>query len=660
MSTRACPRLLLFAALSAPLVVACGSSSSGDSASFIVRTASNAIDATSEIVVAGGWMVYLGDEGTSGSGGAGSTDLNGDGDTADDVAVAVNLFSLVETPLRAAIGAAVVGDEIYLLVDESVDGAPPGMDWDGDGTPNDIVLLHWSAAADVVTYVDTIAPIVAGAPKALLPVAGERLYYNSSAALVGPDDTSLRFVDKDDPLVPVVVTNAAGGGQLQPFLIDEVEGLVFLFLDEAAPPPSPGDGGTDYNFDGDSSDRFVLALLDGTDEMATIANVELALPDADAPFDARAGTDTWLVGFLVSEVGQGLGGTNFNDPALFVNPPIPPVCAAMPDLDVDDDVLHFLDYATFLTGTPPVNTGLVGTDRVVVVDSYVATISLEADANCNLNQDADGGTGSDAVVRWVEAVDPVDAPNLPNQLRALSDVPGGSHGLSSLGDRFIIVVDEAADGNNIDGKPFNNTLVGFLTPADGFLADWTFAHPTTNPGTGIPGEPYVGANWLAPEEEDGRLGMVYQEEVPLQSINVDLFCDLVMKDIDANDSLPIWADFEFGPILDFDGQGYALLESDPGVTQARFFAFYRVSEMLDGDQDYNNDGDTNDVILFRNPQTQCGTVAMGTSSVLPPPNPAIITDGDRGGVFISDEALAGVDLNGDGDLSDLVPRYFLF
>ena len=97
-----------------------------------------------------------------------------------------------------------------------------------------------------------------------------------------------------------------------------------------------------------------------------------------------------------------------------------------------------------------------------------------------------------------------------------------------------------------------------------------------------------------------------------------------------------------GPVLDFDGQGYALHETDPGVVQAKGWAFYRVSEANDA-TDYNNDGDTGDVILFRNPQTQCNTFAMGTSSSLPGNNPAVVTDAIKGGVFLASEFQAEVD-----------------
>ena len=120
------------------------------------------------------------------------------------------------------------------------------------------------------------------------------------------------------------------------------------------------------------------------------------------------------------------------------------------------------------------------------------------------------------------------------------------------------------------------------------------------------------------------------------------------KDTDATDSLPVWADFEgSAPTFDFDGQGYALLEADPGIVIANGWVFYRVSENADN-FDYNTDGDENDVILFRNPQTSCSTVAMATASTLPGTNPVVETDGITGCVFMTSEFQAGVDLNEDG------------
>ncbi|MCZ6597220.1 MAG: hypothetical protein O7B99_06265, partial [Planctomycetota bacterium] len=148
------------------------------------------------------------------------------------------------------------------------------------------------------------------------------------------------------------------------------------------------------------------------------------------------------------------------------------------------------------------------------------------------------------------------------------------------------------------------------------------------------------------------------EEVPNLDLNIEAFCGFKTSfDGDMIDVLPVWADFAAGPTLDFDGQGYALVPNNAGIVQARSLAFYRVSEAADG-IDYNNDGDMNDPILFRNPLTLCSTTAMATSSGLI--GPVIVTDErELGAAFFADEAAAGKDLNDDGDVFDVVARYFL-
>ncbi|MEM7308496.1 MAG: hypothetical protein AAF682_17575 [Planctomycetota bacterium] len=643
------------ALFAAAFAVSCsGSGSDDDNNSFLVRVADHATDATANQVVSGNWMVYFADEAASGS-----TDLNLDGDAADDVAVAINMKNTKDNVLRAAIDAAIVGAQVYLVVDEAEDG----IDWDGDLALDDLVLLHWSLAADVVTFVDLLDPN-SGLGTPLLALDNQRVYYAASVVPSG-DETTLRYVDEADPLVPVVVENTLGGGPLAPLLLGQEEGLIFLVLDETSGPGPlfPGPPTPDYNLDGDNTDSACLALLDGTQDDSVVVQVPLAMSDAGAPVAACRNTtqSEWLVAFLVNEAAQ--GATNLNDAALFVNALVPDSCSGTPDLDTDDDVLHYLRYEELVMGTPAVNTGLAGQDRVLVVPDYAATLSAELDATCDFNEDGDS---DDIVVRWVEAidatVDDVMPPRDPSQLFAAYDVPGGSFGVSALLERLVMVVDEAADSSDINGDgDSDDTLVGYLDPIDGFTADWDFEHPTGNPGIGLgpTAGNYAGVNWMAAEQSEGRLGMALMEETFGISVNVDLFCDFEEKDTDAIDSLPIWADFESGPILDFDGQGYALLESDPGIVQARGFVFFRVSESADA-FDYNNDGDTNDVILMRNPQAQCSTVAMATASSLGGDNPVIVTDGAQGAVFISSEFQAGEDFNGDGDVNDLVPRYFVF
>ena len=364
---------------------------------------------------------------------------------------------------------------------------------------------------------------------------------------------------------------------------------------------------------------------------------------------------------------------NLNDQALFIQPLLPEACLGTPDLDTDDQVLHYLDFSDFAAGTTtPVNTGLVGSERVLALTNFVVTIASESDSNCDLN--ADGDT-SDDIARWVRTTLPVTPDRDANRMHALaSALPGGARGLAVLDNRLVGVIDEVQDNNgdaphNHDGKVTDHQLVAWIDPAVS-NPTWRFTHQNSgNPnfGTGVfdtdgDSEPFAGTSWMAPEAVDGRLGLSFLEEVPgtnpnVGSLNTNLDCSLVAKDADKTDGLPVWADFETGPTLDFDGVGYAIDKINAGIEIAGAFAFFRLSE-VDDNRDYNNDGVANDVVLMRNPLTTCGPVPMATSSAVA--SQVIITDRDRGAAFLSSETQAGVDFNDDGDTNDLVVRYFLF
>ena len=628
----------IFTTLFTALLLGC-SGGGGGGGGFKVRTTVNPVDPDAPIMVVGSWMVYLANEALVGAG----TDLNGDGDTVDEVAVAVKLTKNGETVIGvAAIAAAIVQDEIYLVVDEEDDD----HDWSGANGTGDLVLVHWSDVTGVVTYVDTLAD--EAEELAVIAVGNYVFYASATAPTGGSDETSLRRIDPANPTTGVIVENTAGGGTLQPRFLGEDRGLIFLTLDETVE-------GVDLNGDSDDSDEYVLALLNATDDGERLFNVGAALADADAPFAAYpTTTDDWIVAFLVDEDFQDQGSLN---PLSLGGQTINPDSCSVADVDSADQVLHFLEVQDFLLGNPFENTGLVGHDRVLAVDGYVATLSDEGDAGCDINEDGDS---NDTVVRWT-GIDTVMPPRQADQLHAIEDeIPGGSFGLAALGNRFIAIVDEAQDSQNIDLRPANNDLVGWLDPDDGFGADWTFAHESSNPshGTGLTGEPYAGASWMAPEQEGGRLGLAFQERVPnLNLNNFTLECTALTKDSDATDSLPIWMDFEGGPTLDFDGVGFALDADNAGIVLARGYAFFRVSEAADA-TDYNLDGDTGDVILMRNPTAACAPRAMATSH--PQDGPVIITDGLRGAAFLCSELMAGVDLNGDGDPNDTLVRYFAF
>ncbi|MSR61437.1 MAG: hypothetical protein EXS08_03170 [Planctomycetes bacterium] len=643
---------LLVGTLLALATAGCGSGGGSDSG-FALETTTRAASPSAALVVVGDWIVYLASEAFSGPAG---TDLNGDADTTDEVAVVVNTRSRLESSTGvAAQGAVILGSQIYLKVDEG-DGI---VDWNIDADTNDIVLVHWSELAAVATFVDTLDL----ASSSELPIALDgRLYYTTATAPVAGDDTSLRYLAEAAPITPVTIQNVIGGGTARVHLLGEDAGLLFCYFDEV-------EEGVDRNLDLDTTDEVVLALLNGTDAAARVKSTELALASDSEPFDAELqATNDWTAVFLVDEAEQ--GGTNLNDQTLFSQPLLPENCPVS-DADASDRVLFYVKFATFVAGTSlPVNTGLAGTDRVLAGDDFVATISPEADASCNLNADTSDTDTSDEVARWVKTVAPTAPARDAEDLHALATATaGGSKGLSVLDDRLIAVIDEADDDSNLDGKAADHELVAWLDPSAS-NPTWFVSHQSSASnsfGTGIfdsdgDSEPFAGTSWMAPEAVGGRLALVFLEEVPgtnpnVGSLNTNLDCNLVAKDADKTDGLPVWADFESGPTLDFDGMGYAVDQGNAGIVLAQGFAFFRVSE-ADDNRDYNADGVKNDVVLFRNPLTTCGPVPMATSSLTP--GQVITTDDLSAAAFLSSETQAGIDFNGDGDTGDLVTRWFRF
>ncbi len=640
----------------------CGSDDDGDS--FILQSTLGSVS-SANLVVEGNWLVYFDDEALVGVGGA---QLNGDADAVDQVPVAVRMGGGIEFVLPVASAtAAIVGGEVYLQVIEAEDE----VDWNGMNGTLDTVLLRWSEAAGVLTYVDTLR---SGSLAPPFVATEDRLYYATAIPAGLPDETAIRYLAVALPTQPVIVSAVPLTGPADAAILGEDQGLLFVALDETTT-------ASDFNGDGDALDASVLGLLDSTSSTALVQNARLALADTSAPWAARTiATADWIVAFLVNEAAQGSTSLNDDSPPAFGGPLLPSTCNPNDD-DVDDDVLHYLEFASFVQGlAPAVNTGLAGRDRVLAATGFVATLTDEADTTnpCDLNGDGDT---SDTVVRWVETVVPVVPPRDPTQLHAIAtSVPGGSRGFARLEERIVAVVDEAADGRDHDAKPQAHELVAWLDPADGITALWTFAHQDPNAssigtaifedvdGNGVPdpgqgaSEPYAGASWMASDEQSSRLGVAFQEEVPgtnplVPSLNNNLDCGVVLKDTDRTDSLPVWADFEFGPVLDFDGVGFALDPVDPGIVIAGGQAFFRVDEAADS-IDHNRDGVLDDRVLMRNPLVTCGPNVLATLSSLS--GPAVVTDGELGAALVASESAAGEDYNKDGDTNDLVVRFFLF
>jgi len=626
------PGLGLLAALS---LAACTSSSDGDDGDFQSKSVRTSVPPGTPLVVRGEWAVYLADEATTGDRG---TDFNEDGDFIDSIAVALDLRRKEETVLDvAALDVLLVSDQVYVVVDEVRDS----RDWNEDGDTTDVVLLHWSRDMRRIGFVDQLGP---GPVRAV--ASSVRLYYTVRRASMGAE-TNLRYLRADDPRQPVPVLNETDDPR-RVRLCGIEEELLVVFQDEEVE-------GTDLNGDGTDDDSFVVGLVDTTDPSAVLRNVGLAVEGFDTPYRARnTSIGDWVFAILVSERAHGdLTGGGFNDPIEFSPSWLPPQCIGDEDDDLDDHVLHYLFFRDFVqdpVANAPVNTGLVGTDRIVITDTdppFVATISREADeGTCDLNGDGDL---LDSIARWVEATTPVLPFTNENELLAVADLPGGGNGLGTLEFALFMAMSEEDQAEDIDGDgEMDSELVAWLDPERGNSAFWILDQDEG------PEEVYVGTDWIG--ESADRLWLLTSLQEAVLGVPVNT------GDTDTKDSVPAFGVFdEEEDDIDFLGENIAVARGNAGIVIAGGFAFYRVDEE-DDDRDWNRDGDENDMVLFRTNLENGSSDLMGTLNNLDRPaiavSPAEV--GVFGGAFLANEAMAREDLNRDGDTNDWAVQFFRF
>ncbi len=608
----------------------------------IPPAANSSVAASTQVAISGRNLLFLADEVTTGPGG---TDLNLDADVIDSVAVVVDMSANVQTNLAvAAVTGAWIGNELYLAVDEVIDG----KNWEPVDTGNTLVLLHWSAATPVLAFVDRVA--LAGATK--LVAEGTNLFYSSGRIPTSPMDSNLEVISAPNPLVHVPVPTQDVGGPLAPRILGHDEGLIFLALDESA-------AGRDLNNDGDVIDTAVLALLDGTTATGIVRSTQLALTGNSSPFRARrtsAVVHDWQVGFLVSEAAQGV--TNLNDPGLFAGSWQPPQCAGNADADAADDVLHSLDFAAWDGNpalNPPLNTGLAGAQKIVIVDNtsgkFIGVISREADeGTCDLNADGDR---IDDVFRWVRMTTPVLPLNTAAHLHALSDIPGGTHGVAELDNRFVILVSESADDRDINGDSLKTlALIGWLSPS-GAVEAWDFT-----PGAGSSN--WAGATWMAEQPDRGRLKVAFPENVGGVNLNAG-FPPVPGGDTDVLDSLPTFPDFSTPTTLSIPGVAIAVDRDEAGIVIAKGHGFYRVSEAEDS-RDWNGDGDKLDTGLWRTSLTTSTSQWLSDLNTIPARLSVEVNPQEASpehAAFIADETMRGLDFNSDGDALDWVVMWIV-
>jgi hypothetical protein len=632
------------------IAASCGAGGSSDeSDAFEVHATRWAVGANTKVVISGNNIAWIADEATTGPGG---TDLNGDAAINDGVAVTVN----AESKSQVNVGVAAqdllwAGSELYLVVSETLDG----RDWNSDTMQDDTVLVHWSRAMPTPVFVDELD--AASVVKAI--GFGTRLVYVTADAVSGANQSSLRTLSKADPLTPVPVTTTDAVEALHPSILTQEEGLVFLALDENVEMRV-------LNGDADSTDGFVLGLLDLRTADAPLRSVGLALPSASAPIRARpVASADWQVGFLVSESAQ--GSTNLDDPALFSPSWQAPQCVGQADTDTNDTILHYLRFAAWAAdpvANPVRNTGLVGVDTIAIANGFIATITPESAAGgtlgegtCDLNGDLDK---NDRVVRWTRIVTGTNAilpANTLANIYALDDTPGGTHGLAELQERFVIVVDEQADNTdlNMDGlKTFD--IVGWLLPGTSAVP-WQFVHSSS----------FVGATYVGETRTRQRLTLALQEAVGGVSLNPGSGSN--PGDNDLLDSVPTFPTFNASGVLTFPGVAVAADvglpgTANPGMVITNGLGYYRVAESFDN-RDWSGDGDKADRLAFRTSFSDARTNINGISSTVNRPVIEVdpLSSAPACAALLTDEALqtaGGFDVNDDGDSTDLVLQYFRF
>lgn len=646
-----------------------GGGGGGGSSFFEPRNSSQAVAAVTPITVRGNWLVYLADEATTGDPVAmtTATDFNGDGDTIDNIAVAIDMVNKGENNLAvAAVEVHILDSNIYVVVDEAADG----RNWGGNPGLTDRVLLLWSDSTPL-TFVD----LIRDEGLASAAVANGRLYYSADSSPSG-NATSLRYVMSSNPTLPVTIDTTDVDAMMnqvnhEPGILGVDGDLLFCVLEET-------DQGDDLNFlvdpalltkayDGDTTDQ-VLAVLDTSQASNTLYNTGIALGDDDVPFRAReTGSGDWLVGVLRNEAahGQLAGGQGgFND--LAMNEPfselpatfLPSGCA--PDGDLNDDVLCWFRLNAWIAdpvGARIANTGLAGiasksSGGVVAITvgspGFVATIQPEGDqGNCDLNGDGDM---SDEVTRWAEtSLPPSFFFTDSNQIVATSSVNGGGTSLFELENNLIATVDEEDDDRDHDNNPATDLegLIGSLDPSDGLAAVWIFDHNLTTD------ELYIDTDYAVMDGDSERLLHSISEETFDESLNPG--------DMDLNDHIAGIATLNSSQNdLNFEVSRVALDPARGGLRSGKGYLFFRANEASDS-MDWNGDGDETDIVLIRVTENSGFTAFVVT---IASNNRPALEFGDpsntSGGAIIANEAADDRDWNGDGDKNDFTIRWFRF
>jgi len=554
----------------------------------------------------------------------GNTDLNGDGDAADNVV----FYTETVTPSPVNLGVSArrpllrtTSHVVWVLAE----GDEGGTDWSGDGDIADQVLVRYDPSLPLGPTNPTITSITvtAGTP---MGTWGDLVVFITAESEIGAgvdlngdgdmSDSVLRIFDATTASVvfnPMLAWDTALAG------FNVANGLAVFLVSEGA------QGGTDLNGDGDTSDSVVQGI-----DLAALTS----FPVGGLPGQARATasgvlpiagtTAAPVILYTISESAEGNVSFNGNT---FVG-----------DTDTADDILAVYDVNTGTETLPMAGLAIdaaqfaVGPTRAVfVADEAANTGSSTTDFNSD-------GDGTDEVPFWIDLQMPASPVNL-GQAATAGDA------MLALCDEFVIYSASEAD-NGALGTNYNADS-GDSDTAD----DVAFFTDVSSPG--IPSQ----NTGFATDQIvcfPGRFFLLASES---EQNGTDL-----NGDGDNADVVPIYFIVD-GPTA--IRQGEDVVNTDGPLTFVMCDNIFRiwanVSE-ADGFGDLNNDGDEDDYILQDNLvgtptgemlfQTAVDTCDRDGTSF-----PFVIDADTIAYPFAEEKRGVGFDANGDGDSADVILKF---
>lgn len=517
----------------------------------------------------GDWLAYTVSEGRQGG-----ADLNGDGDTSDQV---LHLYDtatgeIVNVGLAISGGVELEGERAVFLVSESQQG---GSDFNGDGDASDRVVHVYDTSTRQVTNLG----LESFSTSSSVQVSGDLLAFYVSEGNQGHLDLN----GDGDAFDTVLYLHDMASGVTTNLEIAtnsfDLDGMrIAIIVSESQ------QGDSDLNGDGDRGD-FVLHVYDANAGMLT----NLALDVFGSPSGSNRGYD--LVGDrLALRVSEGRqGNTDLNG-----------------DGDTDDHVLHLIDMTTMTAS----NLGLAVQDFILDDRRLAFEVVESAQGGSDLNGDGD------AVDTVLHVYDETTATT--RNLQLATNPNSGFQDLALGSEVLAVGVSEFWQANtDLNGDGDTSDIVPHIVNATGGVTNLQIASgPLTN--------------------FENRLAFTVRE-------SSQGFTDL-NGDGDGFDTVPAIYDVQAGEtsLLPYAIGGFQL---------GRNHAVFTVRESNQGGTDLNGDGDATDEVLH------AYNLVLGATT-----NFAIHVDdfefvGERIAFLVSERRQTDTDLNGDGDTNDRVLHF---